>query len=165
MFSLSVFRLATLIMISPVTSFGQTALPTWVDSWKSVQASSVDSVSVDVFQNAQHDLSWFRANHPEWLLYSCDRTTPLVANDPGSVIPDFTNSAYINFKWDTEFAPAIQAMGSLSRAIVLDAALLEKSSYACGVYDTQGRWTQKFLSGGLRAGGVDPAFADSVIAY
>src|SRR5262249_40105004 len=106
----------------------------------------INAVSIAAFQNSGHNFAWFRANYPGWLLYNCDRT-PLILDDSGSVSPDFTDPGYVDFKWTTEFMPAIQSAGSVVQAIVLDGAFLQNefrtsstgmpSSAACGIYDAQ----------------------------
>jgi hypothetical protein len=135
----------------------------------------INSIHVAALQDVQHNFAWLRANHPEWLLYDCTRSTPVVINDHSNVVPDFTNPDYVNFKWVTEFLPAIQAAGSQNQAIVLDDALLQNSfyspatransSHACGVYDASGQWVQKFAPQGSDTSVSDPSFTDAVIAY
>jgi hypothetical protein len=116
--------------------------------------SFIDSIRVNAFQSATHNLAWFQANHPEWLLYDCDRNT--------AVVPDFTNPDYVNFKWNTEFVPAMRGAGPFAQALVLDFAHLENEFQSEA---TLGRCVQKFRGTASPVDVSDPSFTDGVIAY
>ena len=116
-------------------------------------------------------LSWYQQNHPDWILYKCDRVTPLQAYDYFAVIPDFTNPAYVDFKWQTQMAQ----FGSYPQeAVGFDNALLSNDfvptpgsdyGHACGVYNSSGQWVQKFAGRGSFAEVFDPQFTDAYIAF
>jgi hypothetical protein len=144
-------------------------------AFKAGNPGFINSIHLGALQSMGRDVAWFRANRPDWLLYNCDRTTPLVIDNHGGVVADFTNPDYVNFKWNTEFVPGMRPARFPFQAIVLDGAFLENQfytpstgvtwSHACGAYDAQGQWVQKFAGIGSHADVPDPAFTDAVITY
>jgi hypothetical protein len=117
-----------------------------------------------------HTLAWYQANHPDWILYACDRTTPITEYDYAAVIPDFTNPAVIDDQW--AYLVSIGA-GSTLPAVAMDNFAFDNShanpsgtgyTHACGVWQG-GVWVQKFLGLGSYASVEDPPYTDGMIAY
>jgi hypothetical protein len=47
-----------------------------------------------------HNLTWYKANHPDWIEYRCDRTTPAYQFGARTQTPlDFTNPAVQAYQW------------------------------------------------------------------
>ena len=143
---------------------------------KAGNPSFINSMYRDALQYTSQNFAWFQANHPEWLLYNCDGVTPILVYDYRAVIPDFSNPAFVDFRWNTEFAPLLSGLGSYpAESVVMDGALLENEFYtptmavtwghACGAYDTSGNWVQKFAGRGSYADVFDPAYTDAFISY
>jgi hypothetical protein len=125
------------------------------------------------------NLSWLRATHPEWILYQCDRVTPLQSYDYIANIPDFTNPKYRDYRWTTEMLPRA---GPGQVAIALDNAVLNNDffptpgktyGHACGSYPTatpadprpESAWVRKFAGVGAYADVTDPEFTNAAIDW
>jgi hypothetical protein len=89
---------------------------------------------------ATHDLAYWKAIHPDWILYKCDRVTPAYfATDPQ--IPfDFTNPDVISWQIQTYVQPASEKGYD---GIAADNVDLGNLFGACGVY-IHGKWVQKY---------------------
>src|SRR5262249_36961597 len=118
-----------------------------------------------------HDLAWYKANHPDWILYECDRVTPCLQYDYQAVVPDFTNPEVLDY----QFNAALAACGSAD-AISWDTFHLDNDicnpppgnpdgGHACGVYDKNGNWVQKFAGIGSYDTVPDPQYTDALIEY
>ena len=115
-----------------------------------------------------HDREWYRANHPEWLMYKADKTTLATsfvyqsANGAYSLMPlDITNEAVRNYIWDRRIAPAI-ARGY--KAISFDNITGVNTDGRAGVFNSSGVWTTLF-SGKVSSGNPvqdDPAYYQAV---
>ena len=106
-----------------------------------------------------HDLAWFKANRPDWVVYKCDRTTPAYDHiyADGSLLPiDFTNPEVRAYVLERSIVPALRA-GYPS--IGFDNVTIANSAGKCGVW-RNGAWVQLF-SGSAR----DPAFTAAVLDY
>jgi len=114
------------------------------------------------------DLGWWQANHPDWILYECDRVTPVLWASYGAVVLDFTNPAVEEYQF-THYA----SIAGGKDALAMDNAMLDNTleapggryGHACGVYDTSGQWVQKFSGRGGPASVEDPAFVDGRITF
>ena len=89
---------------------------------------------------AIHTLGWWQANHPDWVLYKCDKKTPAYFGNGNSVPLDFSNSAVISWQVQTY---AVPASTSGYDGIAADNADLGNWSQACGVY-RNGSWVQLY---------------------
>ena len=137
---------------------------------KAGNPSFINSVYVDGTQG-YGTLEWYQQNHPDWILYKCDRT-PLLAYDYNAVIGDFTNPAYVDWKWQTVILPLTN---NTQEGIDFDNSLLDNDFFpglgetqygqACGVYDRPGHWVQKFAGLTSYAEVTDPAYTNAFIAF
>jgi hypothetical protein len=107
--------------------------------------------------SALHDLAWWQANYPDWILYRCDKKTPAYFGSSDNVPLDFSNSAVISWQVQTYAQPA---SASGYDGIAADNADLGNWTGACGVY-RNGTWMQ--LYSGQRQD--DPAWQNNVIFW
>jgi hypothetical protein len=63
--------------------------------------------SPDFGANA-HPLSWFQANHPDWVEYQCDQNTPAYEFGAPGIPLDIANPAVRDYQWNTLVLPALQ---------------------------------------------------------
>jgi len=106
-----------------------------------------------------HTMDWYKANHPAWAVYKCDRTSPapVFVYDWGFNTPlDLTNPDVRAYIVNEHIAPAIAAG---RRVIALDNVSLNNDSNRCGVW-RNGEWKQ--LYSGQRQ---DPQYAEMVLGY
>jgi hypothetical protein len=106
-----------------------------------------------------HNMDWYRANHPDWVVYKCDRITPapLYTYYWGFATPiDVTNPQVRDYVMNTHIAPGIQ---SGKRIVAIDNVSLSNDSNRCGVL-RNGQWVQLY-SGEKQ----DPAYARKVIEW
>lgn len=106
-----------------------------------------------------HTLAWYQKNHPDWVIYQADRTTPAwgftYAN--GNCMPlDIANPEAREFYFKTYVAPAV-AEGF--PVVAFDNAGITNWDHRRGRYD-HGKWIPLFS--GER---VDEAYAENVIAW
>jgi Hypothetical glycosyl hydrolase family 15 len=106
-----------------------------------------------------HDLAWFKAYHPDWIEYRCNRTTPAWEfYDTTDVSLDITNPAVLDYIWSSYLAPALQDGYA---GIAFDNVTLENngswSGQRCGHYDSSGHWVQQFTGTAN-----DPAYRQAV---
>ncbi len=92
-------------------------------------------------QEAHHDLRYWKATHPDWILYQCDRTTPAYEDNQTNVVPfDFSNPDLINWQVQTY---ALSASQRGYDAIAADNLNMENLIGACGSYKN-GQWVQRY---------------------
>ncbi|HEY7416017.1 MAG TPA: putative glycoside hydrolase, partial [Ktedonobacteraceae bacterium] len=88
----------------------------------------------------QHNLTYWKNVHPDWILYQCDRTTPAYEdNDPNMPLV-FSNPAVVNWQFQTY---ALPAMAAGYDAIAADNVNLQNFYGACGYYQN-GKWVQRY---------------------
>jgi len=87
-----------------------------------------------------HDLSYWKANHPDWILYKCDRVTPAYEFGDPTIPFDFANPALVSWQIQTYALPASENGYS---GIAADNVNLDNFSGACGVY-IHGQWVQRY---------------------
>lgn len=96
--------------------------------------------SSDVHQS----LDYWKAHHPDWILYRCDRVTPAYEDNQNTIVPfDLTNPDLINWQIQTYALPASQHGYD---AIAADNLNLENLIGACGSYKN-GKWVQRYTGG------------------
>jgi len=92
-------------------------------------------------QDQRQSLSYWQAQHPDWILYKCDRTTPAYEIGDNNVTPfDITNNDFINWQVQTYAVPASEAGYD---AIAADNFNLDNAFGACGFY-RNGKWVQRY---------------------
>ncbi|HLJ82825.1 MAG TPA: hypothetical protein VKT51_01450 [Candidatus Eremiobacteraceae bacterium] len=123
--------------------------------------------SVSLFGNLGHPLSWWQANHPDWILYECDRSTVAFVSGLTSVPLDITNPDVINYLLNLVGGYAEQngysAVGLDLVSLNNDTGGTQDGQHGCGVFANVGgvpTWTQKF-SGHT----VDSAWANAMLSY
>jgi Hypothetical glycosyl hydrolase family 15 len=87
-----------------------------------------------------YSLTYWKATHPDWILYKCDRITPAYSYGEPNVPLDFANPSVISWQVRTYAQPASVAGYD---GIAADNVSLENSFGACGVYKN-GRWIQHY---------------------
>jgi len=105
-----------------------------------------------------HDLAWFQANHPDWIVYTCDKTTPAWAFKNTRAVPlDITNPAVLEYIMQTYLVPAIQQG---YQGIAFDNIMIFYNSFnRCGVW-RNGEWVQQFTGAPNEA-----AFLASILSW
>jgi hypothetical protein len=107
-------------------------------------------------EKAYHDLAYWRAVHPDWVLYKCDRVTPAYEFGDPNVPLDFANPALVAWQIRTYAKPASK---SGYDGIAADNVNLQNQFGACGVY-RNGQWVQRY-SGQIN----DPQWRADVITW
>jgi hypothetical protein len=97
---------------------------------------------------AAHNVTWYKANHPDWIEYKCDRSTVAYEFGNGNSVPlDITNPAVISYIEGTYIETALRP-GSGYQGIGFDNLDLENAGewtgQRCGHYTTNGTWVQQF---------------------
>lgn len=97
---------------------------------------------VGTFANATqlHDLTYWQAVHPDWVLYKCDRTTPAYEFDEPRVPLDFANPDLVSWQIETYAIPASEHGYD---GLAADNVDLDNQFGACGVY-VNGTWVQRY---------------------
>ena len=103
-----------------------------------------------------NSLSYWKTNHPDWIVYKCDQTTPAYFGSDPNVPLDITNPAVIAWQIQTYAAPAA-AQGF--DAIAADNVDLHNWLGACGVF-RNGSWVA--LYSGQSS---DPAYVSAVLGW
>ena len=105
----------------------------------------------------EHDLEWYKANHPDWVVYRDDRTT--VANEFkytfGYYTPvDFANPEVRQYLWDAFVQPYVGA--GRYEGICVDNVGATNVWHRAGVFK-DGVWNQEYTGQA-----VDPTYAQGV---
>src|SRR5579875_903037 len=56
-----------------------------------------------------YSIDWFKQNHPDWIVYKCDQTTPAYGFGEPNTPLDITNPAVLQFLMNQQFIPQITA--------------------------------------------------------
>lgn len=105
------------------------------------------------------DKKWIDANHPEWIVYKGDRTTPVTQFDYKALTFDISNPEVVAYQFES-----MKKLANTPRmAVAWDNCYLDNSLGAVGVRGKDGKWVQKFLGKGSYAEVYDPAWTDAVI--
>lgn len=113
---------------------------------------------------AAHGITWYRANHPDWIEYKCDRSTVAYEFGDGNSVPlDNTNPAVVSYIEETYLAVALRP-GSGYKGVGFDNLDFENagdwSGQRCGHYDANGNWIQQF-----NGTANDPAYRQTVLTW
>lgn len=110
--------------------------------------------------NRSHTLEWYKTNHPDWIVYKEDRTTPAYgftyANGNDMAL-DITNPDVREFYYKTYVIASLQAGYPM---IALDNIDLTNWDRRSGHFDAGGKWIQQFS--GER---VDDAYIQTVLDW
>jgi len=123
--------------------------------------------SVSLFGNLGHPLTWWKANHPDWILYECDQSTVAFVSGLTSVPLDISNPDVINYLFNLVGGYAEQnaysAVGFDLVSLTNDTGGTQDGQHGCGVFANVGgnpTWTQKFSGHS-----VDSAWANAILSY
>ncbi len=148
---------------------------TWLAGNSHLAATQYIVQPTDHYAVSQHDITWWQANHPDWIVYDCDQNnnpTRTVAYQPGlpqDVPLDIHNPSVVNYQIQTAAAFAI-AHGA--NAIGADQTLFfdydgrqQPSWFGCGVYSRDGSFIRRW--GALKGGfpNYDPQWNHDVAAW
>jgi hypothetical protein len=86
-----------------------------------------------------HDITWFLANHPDWIEYTCDQKTPAYEYNGPNVPLDITNPAVIDYMMQTYLLPAIRRG---YKGIAFDNVDFNNNGGRCGVWK-DGKWVEQ----------------------
>jgi hypothetical protein len=127
-------------------------------------------LSVGDFGNLGHEIDWWQANHPSWVLYNCHSDgapteEPATASDLSNVVLDFSNAQVVRYQ--------VQLAGSYAEANSYDALAYDivtmknntdqqNGDYGCGVYRGPGFTNFHRLFSGQDS---DPAWSNAVAAW
>jgi len=127
-------------------------------AWKSGNASIITSwyAPFDGDFSLNHNLQWWLANHPSWVLYKCDHKRLASLDGLKNVPLDISNPAVVRWQMST-YAPGMENAGY--DALAEDLVSLNNSTGGCGVF-VNGVWTQRFT--GQK---VDSAWSSAVLAW
>lgn len=89
---------------------------------------------------AYRGLTYWKAAHPDWILYKCDRVTPAYASGDPDIPLDFSNPAVVAWQVQTYAQPASEWGYD---GIAADNLNLMNYTRACGVY-INGKWVQRY---------------------
>lgn len=148
---------------------------TWLSGNPHLAAMQYMVQPTDPYAISHHDLAWWQANHPDWIVYDCDQynnPTRTVAYQPGlpqDVPLDIHNPSVVDYQIETAAAFAI-AHGA--NAIGADQTLFfdydggqKPGWFGCGVYSLNGTFIRRW---GAAKGGFpnyDPQWNHDVAAW
>ncbi len=171
--SLSIAKATSAVWGAGDGNAGATA-KTWVNANPSLSAIQYFVQGTDYNPISHHNLAWFQANHPDWVVYDCDgnnRPTKIVAYQPGlagDVPLDITNPDVIAYQIETVGYFAI-AHGA--NAIGADQTLFfdydggqAPGYYGCGVYK-DGNFVRRWGSNGAGFPNRDQKWNHDVAAW
>jgi len=108
--------------------------------------------------NFTYDVAWYRAHHPDWLEYHCDRKTLAFEFGDKSHAPlDFANPAVRQFQY-ANWVDAPLAQGY--QGIAVDTMDLTNDWSRCGHFDKSGTWVQQYTGAYS-----DTSFRHDVLAW
>src|SRR5437879_6226026 len=87
-----------------------------------------------------HDLAWWKAHHPDWILYKCDRKSLAGLGGLRNVPLDIANPEVVRWQMHT-YAPGIKDAGY--DALAEDLVGLNNVNGGCSAW-VNGRWVQRF---------------------
>jgi Hypothetical glycosyl hydrolase family 15 len=104
-----------------------------------------------------HPTAWWKANHPTWLEYKCNKRALAIQFGHKNAPLDITNPEVLAYQWQEEIEPRLsEGYGG----IAFDNLELTNESRRCGHFNASGQWVQQFTG---HSG--DPAFTRSVLEW
>jgi len=127
-------------------------------AWKSGNSSIMTSwyAPFDGDFSLKHNLSWWLANHPSWVLYKCDGKRLASLDGLKNVPLDISNPNVVRWQMAT-YAPGMESAGY--DALAEDLVSLNNATGGCGVYVNH-VWTPRFT--GQK---IDPAWTAATLAW
>lgn len=107
-----------------------------------------------------HTLEWYQQNHPDWIEYKADRTTPaygFLYTHGNNMSIDITNPEVREFYWNNYVQPAIDAG---YRIFAFDNVDLVNGARRAGHFDKKGIWVQQFSGEN-----IDDAYVAAVLDW
>jgi hypothetical protein len=127
-----------------------------VEAWHRARPGLIVSHYVPFNRDpGDQDLAHWTSAHPDWILYECDRRTPVFQQGTPTPTFDLTNPDVVHWQ-------LANIEGALARgydAIAFDNFQLDNHYRACGIY-RNGRWVQLY-DGELR----DPRYTANILAW
>lgn len=122
----------------------------------------------DQFANLGHKLPWWKQNHPDWILYECDKTTVALVPGIPQIPLDISNPLVIQYLEGLVGPYAEQngyaAIGADFAAVNNPTGGQKGGTHGCGVWTTdshgQPLWVQKFSGAS-----VDPLWASAALNW
>lgn len=136
--------------VAPYYDFIWGASPNQVNAFRAGNPNIILSYYIAFFRDSgsfanddtHQSLAYWKQAHPDWILYQCDKVTPAYFDEQYNVVPfDFTNPEFINWQLQSYALPASQ---NGYDAIAADNLNLNNDAGACGHYDKQGNWVQRY---------------------
>lgn len=115
---------------------------THVDAARAGNESAVISKYIPFRRDpdATHTLAWWRAFHPDWVVYKCDRVTPAYEFGRPNMPLDISNPAVVQWQIDNFAVPASAAGYD---ALAADNLVFSSGTGGCGVW-SNGVWVQRY---------------------
>ncbi len=136
----------------------------------------VDDPNIDSNRIGGSNLAWFKANHPDWIVYDCDahnRPTTTVAYQPGlqGVPLDISNRDVVTYQMDIAARAAIArhdtAIGTDQTVFFDFDGNQQPGWFGCGVYSGANftRFVRKWGASGGGFPNYDPKWASDVATW
>jgi len=111
-------------------------------AWKAGNSKIITSwyAPFDGDFTTKNGLAWWKATHPDWILYRCDRKRLAGLGGLSNIPLDISNPAVVRWQMHT-YVPGIEAAGY--DALAEDLVGLNNPNGGCGVF-INGRWVQRF---------------------
>jgi hypothetical protein len=138
---------------------GRDAVMVWGSSYANRPSGMYNTSYIPyALDGGTHSLAWYRANHPDWIEYRCDRKTPAYEFGATSATPlDFADPAVQAYQSTTWIDPALK---SGYAGIAVDTMSLYNEWHQCGHFDAAGNWVAQFSGDGN-----DAAFRKAALAW
>jgi hypothetical protein len=142
--------------IGPRTDFIWGADQPRVSAWHAANPKTFVSSYIAWNQDQSgHDITYWKANHPDWVVYKCDRSTPATVSGYSALILDISNPAVQAWQMDMVKTAVSQGYDG----IAFDLFQLDNLRGACGIF-RNGQWVQ--LYNGTSS---DPTYTNDVLSW
>jgi len=144
--------------LAPQTNFVWGAMKEYIALYHLYQPNVTLSKYIPMNRDPEpkHDVGYWKERHADWVVYKCDKVTPLTyLNDPNIAL-DISNPEVIDWQTTNFALPAMEVGYNM---LAVDNIAFENYFGACGVYKN-GSWVQLY-SGDV----IDQKFHDDVISW
>lgn len=107
--------------------------------------------------NPTHSVAWWKANHPDWIEYHCNRTKIAFGFGEPNIPLDIANPAVWQYQRTSAVGPALRAG---YQGMAFDNVDLDNDDGRCGHFTRSGSWVKQY-SGNY----ADPRYARDVLAW